>query len=292
MSNKKSIYGIIGLPLQHSLSPLMHNTAFKTLHLNAEYKLFPLPEEELENFFDELRTTSSPIMGINVTVPYKEKVLEFLDTLSPYAKKAMAVNTITISPNRNLTGFNTDGPGFLTHLTELGFQPSGKRLAVLGSGGTARAIISVLCLISERPHSILVYNRHPEKTQQLLQDLGQRMDTSIVQSVASIDDLNIELSDLLINTTSVGLNPDDPCLVNLELLHSNMLVYDVIYNPAQTTLLKLAKEKEAQTSNGLGMLFYQGTLAFQHWMGYELDYKTKIEMKAVLENGGKNESCG
>ena len=288
MLNKKSIYGIIGQPLTHSLSPLMHNTAFKNLGIDAEYKLFPLNEEELDDFFSELREQSNPILGLNVTVPYKEKVIQYLDTLSAYAQKTMAVNTITVSPDRSLTGFNTDGPGFLTHLTELKFETSGKRIALLGSGGTARAIISVLCLVLERPHSILVYNRHPQKTLQLISDLAKRMDVSIVHSVSSIDDLNVELSDLLINTTPLGLKPNDSSLVRGDLLHTDMLVYDVIYNPVQTSLLKLAQEKGAQTSNGLGMLFFQGALAFHHWMGYELDPKTKAKIRKVLqlETGG------
>ncbi len=286
MSSPKSIYGIIGLPLNHSLSPLIYNTAFKSLGIDAEYQLFPLKEEELENFFQELRTQSSPIMGLNVTVPYKEKVLEYFDNLSPYARKVMAVNTITISSDRSLTGFNTDGAGFLIHLTEIGFSAAGKRIALLGAGGTARAIISTLCLIQERPHSILVYNRHPGKAMALIHDLHQRLDTTIVQAVSSVDDLNIELADLLINTTPVGLKTDDPCLIEEGLLHAGLLVYDVIYNPSRTKLLESAEKKGARIVNGLGMLFYQGVLAFQHWMGYELDQKTKSKIKKVLQIGG------
>ncbi len=286
MPDKKNIYGIIGLPLNHSLSPLIHNTVFKSLGINAEYQLFPLLEEELENFFQELRMQSNPIMGLNVTVPYKEKVLEYFDNLSPYARKVMAVNTIAISPDRSLTGFNTDGPGFLTHLTEIGFSIAGKRIALLGAGGTARAIISTLCLIQERPHSIRIYNRHPEKAIALIHDLHQRLDTTIVQAVSSIEDLNIELADLLINTTPVGLKTEDPCLMEEGSLHEGLLVYDVIYNPSRTKLLESAEKKGAQISNGLGMLFYQGVLAFHHWMGYELDQKTKSKIRKILQNEG------
>ena len=289
MPGKKSIYGIIGRPLNHSLSPLMHNTAFQSLGIDAEYQLFPLKEEELEDFFQELRTNSSAIMGLNVTVPYKEKVIEYLDNLSPYARKIMAVNTLAISPDRSLTGFNTDGPGFLTHLTEIGFNPAGKRIAILGAGGTARAIVGALCLLPERPHSIRVYNRHPEKAVELIRDLHQRLDAAIVQAVSSIDDLNIELSDLLINATPVGLKPDDPCPIAENLLHANLLVYDVIYNPPKTKWLQLAEGKGIKTSNGLGMLFYQGVLAFHHWMGYELDQKTKSKIKKALQKGGSRD---
>jgi len=282
MYTPKATYGIIGWPLGHSLSPLLHNTAFEALGVNAEYKLFPLKEDELQGFFAGLKEESSSIFGLNVTIPYKGKVIEYMDALSPYAQKAMAVNTIVIASNRMLRGFNTDGAGFLSHLTELGIPTAGKRIVLLGAGGTARSILSVLCLIPERPHSILVYNHHPEKTSELIRDLGQRMDVGIVRPVASVGDLNLEGTDLLINTTPLGLRNDDPCPVAEGLLHSNLWVYDVIYNPSETLLLKRAKAKGAKTTNGLGMLFYQGVLSFQHWVDRELDPKVKNKMRERL----------
>jgi len=278
----KAVYGIIGYPIEHSLSPLLHNTAFEELKVNAEYKLFPLKKEELADFFSDLKQKSSPIFGLNVTVPYKEEVIPYMDSLSPYAERAMAVNTIVISRDRAFRGFNTDGPGFLAHLTELGVKTQDKRIAILGAGGTARSIISVLCLIPERPHSILVYNRHREKTENLIQDLRKRLDLSIVQPVSTIEDLNVELADLLINTTPLGLKEDDPCLVTEELIHGHLFVDDVIYNPPQTPLLRCARCKGAQTANGLGMLFYQGVLSFQHWADAELDNKVKNKMRQKL----------
>lgn len=285
MLRQKSIYGIIGDPVHHSLSPLMHNAAFKALKADAEYKLFPLQEEELNNFFTELKAKDSPIFGLNVTVPYKEKVIEYLDSLSPFARKVMAVNTIVISPSRTREGFNTDGPGFLAHLTEVGFNPAGKRIAILGAGGTTRSILGALCLIPERPYLIRIYNHHPEKTEQLIRDLKKTMDVRSVESVPAIDDLNIELADLLINTTPVGLKPGDPSPVEEELLHKNMLVYDVIYNPHPTRLLQLAEKRGAKIADGLGMLFYQGVLALQHWAGIQLDPKTKTKMRQSLTGG-------
>ena len=122
MAKSTTTYGIIGYPVEHSLSPLMHNAAFKALGIKATYKLFPLQEEELDQFFKDLREEGSPIFGLNVTVPYKEKVMEYLDGVSLFAKKAMSVNTIVISPERKMTGYNTDGPGFLAHLAELKFN--------------------------------------------------------------------------------------------------------------------------------------------------------------------------
>jgi len=192
-----------------------------------------------------------------------------------------------ITVDRKLIGYNTDAPGFLAHLGELNFTTTNKRIALLGSGGSARAILATLCMIKERPQSIKVYNRTPSRTDSLIDDLGERIDLSIVESVISIDDLNIELSDLVINATSLGLNKDDACLINKELLHSNMLVYDLIYNPMETPLLKMAREAGAQVSNGLGMLYYQGVLAFQHWANVQLDDDVKLKMRKCLEEGAR-----
>ncbi len=285
MTAEKSTYGIIGYPVEHSLSPLMHNTAFKELGADAVYKLFPLQAEELDQFFKDLKDKNSPIFGLNVTVPYKEIVIEHVDALSPFAKKAMSVNTIVIDEDRNLTGFNTDGPGFLAHLVELQFNTKGKRIAILGAGGTTRSILASLCLIPERPESIKIYNRTVEKAKQLVKDLSVHMDVSNVEVEASVDDLNIELSDLLLNTTSVGLKDPDDCLVDGELIHADMLVYDVVYQPAETLLLKLAKQQGAKTANGLGMLFYQGMLSLQHWAGQEIPQEVKDQVRKALEKG-------
>ena len=162
----------------------------------------------------------------------------------------MAVNTIVINKERKLLGYNTDATGFLAHLVELQFNTRDKRIAVMGSGGSARAILAVLCMIPERPDSIKIYNRTPERLDNLLEDLSARIDTSIVEPVASIDDLDIPEADLLINTTSVGLNLEDPSLVDEELLHRKLLVYDLVYNPPLTPLLKMAQAKGRASPTG------------------------------------------
>ncbi len=292
MKQPKTTYGIIGYPLGHSLSPAMHNAAFKELEVPAEYKLFPLREEELNDFFVNLHEKNSPIFGLNVTVPYKEAVIKYLDVVSPFAQEVNAVNTIVVAENRHLVGHNTDGPGFLTHLTELQFSTANKRIAILGAGGTTRAILAVLCLVPERPQSILIYNRTRSKLDAMLKDLGQRLEMSIVRAVDTIDDLNIELADLVINTTSVGMKADDPLLVNENVLHPNMLVYDVIYNPSETLLLQAARKRGANVSNGLGMLFYQGVLALQHWADMTIEERVKTKMREALDEALKKNHHG
>ena len=282
MSQQQTTYGLVGYPLGHSLSPVMHNTAFKALDVDAVYTLFPMKQEELQRFFKALKEKDSHIFGLNVTVPHKEHVIPFLDGMDPFATKVGAVNTVVITPERKLIGFNTDGPGFLTHLAEEGFNPKGKRIAILGAGGASRALISVLCL-SDSPHSIKVYDVDHERANVLIQDLSVRMDTRCVQVVKSIDDLDIELSDLLVNATPIGMKLSDPCLISEELLHAHLMVYDLVYNPAETKLLAMARAKGAKTVNGLKMLFYQGVLAFQHWAEMELSEKIKDKMWVELK---------
>ena len=238
-------------------------------------------------FFEDLKEKDNPIFGLNVTVPYKEKVLPYVDVVDPFAEKVGAVNTLIINHQRKIFGFNTDGPGFLSHLEELKFDPEGKRIVILGAGGTARSILGVLSLINKRPISIKIYNRTLSKAKDLLASLANKIDMSIVEVVDNIDDLNIELADCLVNTTSLGLNGEQKFLIDPSLLHSDMLVYDVIYNPKQTALLKVAKAKGAQTANGLSMLFYQGVLAFNHWAGMNIDDKYKKIMRKALEGGLK-----
>jgi shikimate dehydrogenase len=262
----------------------MHNTAFKALKVNAVYKLFPLvDQEELKLFMEDLKEDNNPIFGLNVTVPYKQDILPYLDSIDPLAEKIGAVNTLVIDHHRKIRGFNTDGPGFLSHLTELKVDLAGKRVAIIGAGGTARAIISVLCLLPKGPERITLYNRSRGNAEALVEDIAKKIDSKIVSIVDEPEDLNIELADLLINTTDVGMKAADPLLIDPQSLHKDMLVYDVIYSPVETKLLARARLKKARTANGLGMLFFQGVLAFWHWSDVELDDRIKKMMRKSLE---------
>ena len=286
--SSKAIYGLIGNPLGHSLSPIIHNTAFKELDVEAEYVLFQLTKEELEPFFKDLHTADSPVFGLNVTIPHKENVIPLLNAVDPFAVKVGAVNTIVITKDRKLIGYNTDGPGFLAHLTDIGFNPGGKRVAIIGAGGAARALISVFSLIMDRPESVLLYDIDQAKAERLVVDLGKRLDTHHVKVVKNIDDLNIELADLLINATPVGMKDTDPELVGADHLHAHLTVYDLVYNPAETALLKMAKARGAKPVNGLKMLYYQGVLAFQHWAETQIPERVKQRMWEELEKACLN----
>ncbi len=271
------VYGLVGYPVGHSLSPLMHNAAFAYFKINAQYELFLLKEEEIKGFLTSLKTKN--ICGLNVTVPYKEKVIPFLAVVSKEAALIGAVNTIKVSDNK-LEGFNTDGAGFIRHLNEdLKFDPQGKTIAIIGAGGACRAVSVLLC--STKPKMLSICDVDKEKLLVLINHLKANFKDVLINAVNSVNGLNIEKSDLLVNTTPIGMKETDPCLVDGEFMHKDLLVYDLIYNPAETKLLKLAKGKGARFSNGLGMLLYQGMLAFEIWTGQKAP--KEVMRKALLE---------
>jgi len=257
------IYGLLGYPLKHSFSPAMHNAAFKALGIDATYKLFEVSPQDLKGFIESL--PQSGINGLNVTVPYKEKVLDFvqLDSESFYLKQLRAVNTIVIKEG-SLTGFNTDVPGFQKHLKE-NINPADKKVAILGAGGASRAVAYVLA--NNGAKDIVLYDIELDKAQRVVEMIKGIFPGVQVRCIKEIDELDIIHKDILINATPIGMKEADPCLVSKEMIHYKLFVYDLIYNPPQTTLLKLAKSKGAKTSNGLGMLLYQGMLSFEHWTG-------------------------
>jgi len=271
------IYGVLGYPVKHSLSPLMHNAAFRALKINAQYCLFEVSPKKLKDFFLNLKEKN--IFGLNVTIPYKEKVIPFLDKLSDEAKLIKAVNTIVRTKDDKLIGFNTDGEGFLRHLrSDLKFNPYGKKIAILGAGGASRAIL--VYLARTKPKIIKVYDIVEEKAKKLinyLKKIFKNIDFKVAQSILELDILD---ADLLINATPVGMKETDPVLVKEEFLHKNLLVYDLIYNPVQTKLLASAKKRGARASNGLGMLLYQGMASFEHFTQKKAPLKI---MKMALE---------
>jgi len=276
MASSRKIYGLIGYPVKHSLSPLMHNAAFAELKVDAEYKLFSLKEEELGDFLKNV--SKNNICGLNITVPYKEKVIPFLDSLSQEAKLIGAVNTLKV--NNKLEGFNTDGEGFIRHLKDLGFLAFGKTIAVIGAGGAARAIC--VYLAKTNPKKISIYDIYGARAAGLVKHLQDNFNGIAFNSVNSVPELNIKESDLLVNASSNGMKDTDSLLVDSKEINSKMLVYDLIYNPGETRLLKMAKAQGAKVSNGLGMLLYQGVAAFELWIGKTAP--VEVMRKALISN--------
>jgi shikimate dehydrogenase len=259
----KEIYGLIGYPLGHSLSPKMHNAAFKALGMNAEYKLFTLAPQYFDDFLTHL--DNSGISGLNVTVPFKERVLDFVELNQDflYLRQVKAVNTMKFYEGV-WWGFNTDIPGFSRHLKE-NFKPMMRKAAILGAGGAAKAVAYVLA--KEKAAEIVLFDIDAAKSASIVAMVKSLFPLIKISAVDSIEKLDIPKKDILVNATPVGLKPTDPVLVNESMLHKDLFVYDLIYNPAETKLLALARKAGARTCNGLGMLLYQGVLSFEIWTG-------------------------
>ena len=274
-------YGIIGHPVKHSLSPAMQNAAFEALGIDAEYLLYDVEPKRLETFLKNAKANN--ISGLNITIPYKEKVLDFV-TLDPdtlFLKQVKAVNTIVRSDDK-WQGYNTDIFGFQKHLKEQ-FDPAAKKTAILGAGGACRAVAYALAV--SKAQSIDIFDIDKEKAQNLVAMVKSLFPEFAISGVNSIEELDIRNKDLLVNCTPVGMKEADPCLVKDEMLHKDLFVYDLIYNPAKTKLLAKAEEKGAKISNGLGMLLYQGALAFTYFTGEIPPVKV---MEDALKEGVKN----
>jgi len=269
MSISKRIYGLIGYPVKHSFSAAMHNAAFKyskekgEIDYDAEYRLFEVKPQDLGVFLNSLAEQN--IHGLNVTIPHKEKTAGFiqLDDKSSYLKHIKAVNTIAKKGDVWI-GHNTDIPGFSRHLKEY-VDPSGKRAAILGAGRAGKAV--AYAIADSKAAEIVIYDIDNNKTSNVISVIKSLFKDFNIKSVDSIGRLNLSDKDILINATPVGMKDTDPCLVSEEMLHKNLFVYDVIYNPPQTKLLKLAEKAGAKTANGMKMLLYQGMLSFKIWTG-------------------------
>jgi shikimate dehydrogenase len=255
------ICGLIGDPVEHSMSPAMHNAAFKKTGLDYIYLPFRVTPENLPGAISGLRSLN--LRGMNVTIPHKVSVIPLLDELEPMAEKIGAINTI-VNDNGYLKGYNTDAEGFLKSLSEKDIAPSGKKIVILGAGGVSRAISFTLAEQGAEI-AILSRSRKIEWAEKLAINkskvLAMELNDTNLKSVLSH-------ADILVNATSVGMSPDtDNTLVPQELFRPGMLVFDVIYNPEKTRLLADAEKAGAVAVGGLDMLIWQGALSFELWTG-------------------------
>lgn len=259
------IVGLIGYPIGHTLSPVMHNTVFNKFKLNFVYLPFEVRPEELAGAIKGMRGLG--IVGLNVTIPHKEEVKKYLDSLSGEAEMIGAVNCI-YRTDGGLRGDNTDGRGFLRSLTERGIDLEGKCAFLIGAGGAGRACAFMLA--ANGIHRIILADKVTAKANALGEDLTAEFPLSSIR-VISLDDNRIKDcirgSDMVVNATPVGMRPDDGLVIDPDCLHNGMFVYDLIYNPIETPLLRAARERGAETLNGMEMLLYQGALSFELWTG-------------------------
>ncbi|MCC8138411.1 MAG: shikimate dehydrogenase [Clostridiales bacterium] len=265
---------LIGSPVAHSISPMMHNEAFRLLDLDAVYLCFDTKDKELGTIIRALRDMN--VLGFNITMPDKERVMEYLDALSPAARMIGAVNTVK-NENGRLVGYNTDGEGYIRSLSDVGYEITEGEMCLLGAGGAASSI-AVQAALSGAP-VLHILNRKNGRSfpnairlaEQINAETACRADVIDLNDAKAVQDC-VEKSSLLTNATSVGMVPgtDALPLPDPTCLHPDLTVSDIIYNPRQTRLLAEARARGCRTLNGLYMLLYQGAAAFHIWTGQDM----------------------
>ncbi|MGG3955257.1 shikimate dehydrogenase [Bhargavaea massiliensis] len=271
------LFGLIGCPVHHSLSPLMHNDAFQTLHIDAHYHAFHVEPHMLKEAVQGLKALQCA--GFNVTIPHKTAVMEYMDELDETAKQMGAVNTV-VNERGKWVGYNTDGEGFVRALCEqMNVQLCGARILLVGAGGAARGIY--FALLQHHVSAVDVCNRTAGKAEAFI-----KKEKSDVYSLEEGEERLAEY-DIVINTTSVGMYPHVEAMpISLRNLKKDTIVSDIIYNPLMTKWLQEAKEKGARVQNGVGMFVYQGALAFEKWTGIFPNTK-RMEQLVIQKLGGK-----
>ncbi len=255
ISGKTGVLGLIGYPVEHSLSPAMHNAAFEHLGLDYCYVTFSVRAELLEYAVKAIKALN--LRGVNVTVPHKERVIPMLDIVDEEAAFIGAVNTI-LNDNGLLRGFNTDGRGFMESLRDAGITVKNKNILIIGAGGASRAIGYYLCQEADK---LTIYDIEREKAIKLVKDLRR-----VNNNIYNIEQLtDIGNKDIIINATPLGLKDTDPSPIDTSLITKDKIVCDLIYK--DTALIRSSRQKGCKTLNGLGMLLYQGVLAFEIWTG-------------------------
>lgn len=278
ISGQTRIVGVIGDPVQHSRSPQMHNAAIVERKLDYVYVPFHVRSGELREAIEGFKALN--VLGVNVTIPHKQTVMPILDDVSHEATLIGAANTLIFCDGR-VSGDNTDAQGFLRAMTEEGIDiPVGGSAVVLGAGGAARAVVVALALSGLG--LITVANRTGWKAIQFEKDLATISETEISAVDLASNQLNsaIRSADLLVNTTSVGMQETDQLLIDPDSLNPGTIVYEIVYTPPETPLLRVAREKGCQTIGGIGMLVHQGAIAFEKWIGIVPNVET---MRIALE---------
>lgn len=261
---------IIGYPVGHTMSPIMHNATIKELDLNYVYVAFNVNPDNLEKAVQGFRALD--IKGINVTIPHKETIIKYLDEIDPISEKMGAINTIK-NDDGYLKATNTDAAGARKSLIDAGFMIEGKNIVFIGSGGAARSIAYIL---SEDAKKIVLTDIVEERAVTVAREITKNMEANVEGKLASAKVLAEEIkhADLLINATPIGMHPkegDSP--ISKDLLHQELFIFDVIYNPMETQLMKEAAEIGCKTLSGLDMLINQGVIAFKWWTGKIPDSK-------------------
>ncbi len=280
ISGRTKVCALIGDPVEHSLSPIIQNAAFRSLDLDYVYVVFNVKSGDLREAVYGVKALG--ICGLNVTMPHKTAIIPYLDELDETARKTGSVNTV-LNNNGRLVGYTTDGVGALNALKHAGVDPSDKRIVILGAGGASRSISFTL---AEHASELVILNRTFSKAKALKDAIRKALgDRAKVRALPLTDEnLSVELADadILINATSVGMKPNEnETPVKQIYLRGDLVVFDLIYEPLETRLLREAKSIGAKVVDGLSMLVHQGAASFEIWTGVKAP--VDVMMEAALE---------
>ena len=255
-------YLVIGNPIDHSLSPKLHNYWIKNNNINAIYEKRKLNKDEIEGLISKVK--EKKLNGINVTVPFKKEIIPYLDRLSLEAESTQSVNTIYLDKDK-VVGHNTDISGFELGIKNLKFETTGKKILILGAGGVVPSII--FALNKMKVSEITISNRTKDRAESI---------KNLFKNLKIVDWGNIPEFDMIINATSVGLNKDDQINLDFSKVGKDKFFYDVIYNPKETNFLKIGKRMGNKTENGKLMFIYQAFTAFKVWHGVEPEINNEV----------------
>ena len=268
--------GIIGNPLGHSISPVFQQAAFDYLKLNVEYKIWETSSSDFQEVVQNLRKVEC--LGANITIPYKEEVIEYLDDLDPKAKLIGAVNTI-VKNNNKLIGYNTDAFGFIQSIkANSNFSFKAKKALILGAGGAARA--AAFSMIDEGINSLVIANRSLERANKLGEDISGFIEVETLDLKSSYFEKFVGSSNLIVNASSVGMAHTDlnnQSLIKVDWISQGSLVFDMVYNPITTSLIADSRKAGLETINGLSMLIYQGAASFNLWTNRDAPIQIMID---------------
>lgn len=277
----KELYAVIGNPIAHSMSPVMHNDLFDYYGIDAHYHAFQVKEKDLKDAVNGMKALG--VKGFNVTVPHKVAIMPLLDEIDDLARAIGAVNTV-VNNNGKFIGYNTDGMGYVKGLLSDIPSINNKNVLLIGAGGAARAIYFTLA--REGVKTLDIANQTISKAENLRKECPYMVNTKVFDLKTAEN--RLKEYDIIIQTTNMGMSPKiDETPLSLEDLRPETFVSDIIYNPLETKFLKLAKEKGAPIQNGLNMFVYQGALAFEKWTGIFPDIQ-RMKKKVLCKLGGSS----
>jgi len=275
INGKTKTVCLLGSPVEHSFSPMMHNASFRKLKINAKYLAFDVHPNSIKHAVEGVRAFG--FLGGNVTIPHKEAVMQYLDEIDPKAKRIGAVNTI-VNEDGILKGYNTDVDGFIESFKTFQYDLKNKKIAILGTGGASKAV--VVGLLHESVDEVHVFSRNIDKSTSFCNAIDESLEAM------TYDQMDVTFPyDIVVNTTPVGMHPNEgKSVIDVTALgHAETIFYDLIYNPLETEFLRQGRVSGRRTLNGLDMLIYQGIYALRYWIDFDHEQWTRNDVIEVLK---------